>query len=183
MKQRWALFISGRGSTAQAVMDLMPELSIRLVVSSQEKVWGLVRAKRSALPVYVFSKPWDWQKLDQELRKRRITHIFLLGFMKLIPAEFLTSWQNRIWNLHPSLLPLFPGLQAIEKSYATEGDMGVTVHDVIAEMDAGQIRMQKIVMTQEQKKQAPLSLAQLRIAFGEQQLVRQWSRRMTAWNP
>lgn len=74
---------------------------------------------------------------------QKIDKIFLLGFMRLLPASFLQKWQGRIFNLHPSLLPLYPGKNAIEKSYEAGDAMGVSIHHVITEMDAGRVVLQK----------------------------------------
>lgn len=181
MLNRWALFLSGRGSTAQAVMDLMDEVQVRWIVSSKPQVWGLARAKRQGIPTSVLSPKIDWNQLDLELRRRKITHIFLLGFMRLVPLEFVRMWQGRVWNVHPSLLPAFPGLQAIERSYSSRQNMGVTVHEVIAEMDAGRIVLQKKSIIRKQQETIDLNSARKAIARDEQRLVRDLVRMKNKW--
>ncbi|PWU17614.1 MAG: hypothetical protein C5B49_08615 [Bdellovibrio sp.] len=167
---RWAVFLSGRGSTAQALFDVIDQIDVRWVVSSRASALGLKRAARCGLPTTVLASPIDWQGLDQELQQRRIEKIFLLGFMRLLPAEFVRSWRGRIWNVHPSLLPAFPGAHAMEKSFQAGAPMGVTIHDVNEEMDAGvrrrQAQAQPCVAWEEM---------QLRMAISEQRLIRDWA--------
>lgn len=186
MNKRWAVFLSGRGSTAQALFDLQDLLDIRLVISNRSKAYGLKRAARLGIPTRVL-RPTEktpeaeaklWFDIDRELKARRITHIFLLGFMKLIPASFLEEWKGRVWNVHPSLLPLYPGLEAMEKSFEERALMGVTIHDVIAEMDAGTRRLQKLVYSSKDDRPADFSSAQIRMAIQEQRLIREWAVRM-----
>lgn len=172
----WAIFLSGRGSNAEAVWENLPELDIRLVISNRAKAYGLLRAKRNGLPTLVLDQSVSWSALTEELRARKINRILLLGFMKLVPASFVQLWQGKIWNLHPSLLPDFPGLQAIEKSYEAGGRMGVSLHEVTAEMDAGPLQLQKKICDQS-KAQFSLPEAQLQISLTEQRLVRELARR------
>lgn len=169
MRKRWAILISGRGSNLQAALDLIEEIDVRLVVSSKAAAPGVTRARRMAVPVEVLATPIDWQKLQQTLQTYQITHIFLLGFMKIVPPDFVTPWQGRIFNVHPSLLPEFPGLKSIERNHQAGKPMGVTVHAVTAEMDAGKKILQKVSVPQPQH----LSLAEAKICISvdEQRLV------------
>lgn len=169
----WAVFISGRGSNLQALLDLGDDFDVRLVVSSKASAPGLLRAKRAGVPAFVLPKKIDWTALDRELRARRITHVFLAGFMKIVPAEFVARWENRILNVHPSLLPAHPGLNAIENSHAGDDDMGVTVHVVTPEMDAGPKLLQKCCLRGKRGGEFPLSRAQVLISRTEQRLVRE----------
>ncbi len=175
---RWALFLSGRGSTAQAVLENQCNLDIRLVVSSKKKTMGQVRTRRFGVPIIYFGPGMSWESLQQELQRRGIQRIFLLGFMKILPEGFLRSWGGKIVNVHPSLLPAYPGLEAMEKSYQeARGDgMGVTVHIVTSEMDAGPILQQrKLRVPQGLKTGLSFEEAQTRMAFLEQHLVRRVS--------
>ncbi|HRO68510.1 MAG TPA: formyltransferase family protein, partial [Pseudobdellovibrionaceae bacterium] len=128
--RRWAVFISGRGSNLQALLDQATVQEIRWVLSSKESAPGLLRAKRAGVPYAVLPKKIDWDELDGELRNRGITDLFLAGFMKLVPAPFVERWEGRMLNVHPSLLPAYPGLRAFEKSYEEKQEMGVTAHIV-----------------------------------------------------
>jgi phosphoribosylglycinamide formyltransferase-1 len=178
---RWALLLSGRGSTAKAVMENIGQLDIRLVVSSRKNAHGLVQARRQGLPTFIFDKTMGWDVLHQALQQRKIERIFLLGFMKIIPPDFIQKWKDKIVNVHPSLLPNFPGLEAMEKSFESVEEMGVTVHVVTAEMDAGPILLQHRVFTKDQLRTRnkdsnfSFSSAQTRMSLAEQRLVRRVS--------
>lgn len=170
--RRWAVFISGRGSNLQALLDLGSEIELRWVLSSKAKAPGILRAKRAGIPTTVLPAQIDWTALDLELRRRGIDQIFLLGFMKIIPAEFLKSWENRILNVHPSLLPQYPGLHALEKSFEDRASMGATVHIVTPEMDAGPIVLQGKTL-KAGFSEIDLAEACLRISKMEHRLVRE----------
>lgn len=165
----WAVFISGRGSNLQALLDEAADLDLRWVLSSKAKAPGLRRARRAGVPISVLSQPIDWTSLDLELRRRGISKIFLAGFMKLIPASFLQNWQGRILNIHPSLLPAYPGLRAWERAWQEGASMGVTVHVVEPEMDAGP-RLLQAKIRGEMKTLTPSQVA-LKVAVAEQALV------------
>lgn len=180
MKGRWAVFLSGRGSTAQALFDQIDQVDVRLVISNRSSAYGLKRAARLGIPTLTLAKDFAWSDVDQELRRRQIDRLFLLGFMKLIPADFIKAWTGRIWNVHPSLLPSYPGIKSLEKSHAERADMGVTIHDVTFEMDAGQKRLQHRVFSGPEASLVSLAEAQLRMAVTEQRLIRDWSARATS---
>lgn len=170
----WAVMISGRGSNLQAQLDLLSQVNLRWVISSKSSAAGILRARRHGIPVTVLPKKIDWVDLDRQLQQRRITHLFLAGFMKLIPESFVEKWQGRILNVHPSLLPAFPGLEAIEKSHAAGAPMGVTVHVVTPEMDAGPKLFQGAISTTGLDWQrVTLDQSALRISRLEQRLVRE----------
>lgn len=183
--KRWAVFLSGRGSNAEALWENLAELDVHLCVSSRKKAYGLCRARRLGIPTLTLEKNADWQKLTRELKARQINQIFLLGFMKIVPADFVDQWKSQIWNLHPSLLPDFPGLEAIEKSYEAGGCMGVTLHEVTPEMDAGPVILQKRIC-ELSKDEMSLEEAQAKISRTEQQMVRELARRKAfkerTWN-
>jgi phosphoribosylglycinamide formyltransferase 1 len=168
--RRWALFLSGRGSTAQAVMDVQSQVDLRLVISSRRQAAGLSRARRNGLPTLILPQKINWQAVQAELSARRIGFIFLLGFMRILPEDFCRRWRGRIFNVHPSLLPAFPGLQAMEKSHAAKQAMGVTVHVVTPGMDEGPAIFQKTVL--EENHQIDFQEARIRMSFKEQELVR-----------
>lgn len=176
MSPRWALFISGRGSTAQAVMDVIDWVNVRVVVSSRANAPGLFKARRAGIPTMILPQDADkqvrWSELHQSLQQRGIERIFLLGFMRIIPESFLKPWSGRIWNVHPSLLPLYPGAKALESALVDNADVGVSIHDVIPEMDAGQIRRQLWVSSAGDYNAIDFSMC-------EQQLVRDWASRQS----
>jgi phosphoribosylglycinamide formyltransferase-1 len=182
MKSRatWAVFLSGRGSNAQALWEHLAELDVALCVSSRKKAAGLLKARRLGIPALILDSKVNWSALTEALQARGINRIFLLGFMKILPGEFCAHWAGKIWNLHPSLLPDFTGAEALERSYQAGIKMGVSIHPVTAEMDAGPLCLQNQITAQAQKDFPRLSEAQMRIAETEQRLVREWAVRAQA---
>ncbi|MGE3759357.1 MAG: formyltransferase family protein [Pseudobdellovibrionaceae bacterium] len=174
--KKWAVFISGRGSNLKTLLD---DASVKIVgvVSSKKEAYGLIRCSLNEIPVHLLDKEIDWQKCHEQLLAWGATHIWLLGFMRLIPSEFIEKWQGRILNVHPSLLPAYPGIKSIEKSFADKAAMGVTVHEVIPEMDAGPVVLQEIVLPASHS--LTLEEAEFLIHKTERKLVRKASRE---WN-
>lgn len=168
--ERWAVFISGRGSNLASLLNLQTE-KLKLVVSSSPKALGVLRARRAGVPVVILPKPIKWDELNHELKRRGINRIFLLGFMKVIPAQFVEAWHRKIINLHPSLLPNYPGLESIERSFADQADMGVTVHEVVAEVDAGKMILQRRCLRSSQIPEYSLENAEFKVHIDEQRLV------------
>jgi len=157
MKRRVAILISGRGSNmaaliqAAAVEDYPAEIAV--VVANRVDAGGLEKAKAAGIPaVAVESKPFGKDRaafeaaLQAVLDQHRIDLICLAGFMRLFTADFVRRWYGRMLNIHPSLLPSFPGLdphgQALRAGVKISG---ATVHFVIPETDAGPILMQGAV--------------------------------------
>lgn len=146
-RNRWAVFISGTGSNLNALIDTRSDVDVALVVSTTPKAYGLVRARRAGIPTLILSNPIDWNALQDELVKFNISRIFLAGFMKIVPKTFVEKWESRMFNVHPSLLPAFPGLKSIQRAFEEKKPIGVTVHGVIPEMDAGpHVLQRKVVM-------------------------------------
>jgi phosphoribosylglycinamide formyltransferase 1 len=157
MKRRVAILISGRGSNMAALIkaasaDDYPA-EIVLVVSNRPDASGLEKARASGIAtVVVESKPFGKDRagfetaLQAVLDQHRIELICLGGFMRLFTAAFARAWYGRMLNIHPSLLPSFPGLdphgQALRAGVKISG---ATVHFVIPETDAGPILMQGAV--------------------------------------
>ncbi len=181
---RWAVFISGRGSNAEALWETQPQLDVHLCVSSRAKAYGLLRAKRNGIPTLLLNAKPDWSDLTGQLRKRKINRIFLLGFMKILPAAFVGEWKGRMWNLHPSLLPQFPGAHAIEESYKAGAALGISIHRVTEEMDAGPLCFQSLVLEKapDQLHVSSLEEVQLSISIREQHLVREAVMRVQNFN-
>lgn len=157
MKRRVAILISGRGSNMAALIkaassaDFPAEIS--LVISNKAGAPGLERARASGVTTEVIeSKPFGKDRagfekvLQAALERHGIELICLGGFMRLFTAEFTKAWYGRMLNIHPSLLPSFPGLDP--HGQALRGGVklsGATVHFVIPETDAGPIVMQGAV--------------------------------------
>lgn len=140
---RCAVFISGSGSTLQSLLEMQHQLEVTLVVSNKADALGLKKAKRFGRPCLIVKNPIDYQALHQQLIEYKIDRIFLAGFMKLIPASFVEKWSAKMMNIHPSLLPLYPGLDSALKSWQDQSDMGVSIHQVNEEMDQGKIFLQQ----------------------------------------
>ena len=172
---RWAFLISGQGSTLSAGLSLLGEIDVRIVVSSKPGAAGLSRARRAAVATSILPakiNPKDWKDFTDSLLQRKVNSIFLLGFMKIVPAEFVQQWRGRILNVHPSLLPSYRGLHAMEKSHAERASMGVSIHEVTEGLDEGPLVLQKEVFA---KGRSPQEFDQVRLhmAAAEQNLIRQ----------
>ena len=156
-RKRVAILISGRGSNMAALIEATKAADspaeIALVVSNVTDAAGLARAKAAGVTTAVLDhKPFGKDRaafetaLQSILDEHRIELICLAGFMRLFTAEFVQRWSGRMLNIHPSLLPSFPGLdphgQALQAGVKISG---ATVHFVIPETDAGPIIMQGAV--------------------------------------
>jgi phosphoribosylglycinamide formyltransferase 1 len=157
MKRRVAILISGRGSNMVALIEAAKAkdfpAEIVVVISNRADAGGIERANQSGIPtVTIESRRFGKDRaafeaeLQSELDRHRIDLICLGGFMRLLTAEFAQRWAGRMLNIHPSLLPSFPGLdpqgQALRAGVKISG---ATVHFVIPETDAGPIVMQGAV--------------------------------------
>ena len=151
---RWGVLISGRGSNLGALIDARAQnLDLRIVLSSSKDAAGLLRARRAGIPAGVTplrqelnrdgSNKIDWVALDLRLRQAGVTHVFLAGFMKIVPPSFIAKWRGQIVNLHPSLLPSYPGLHSIDRAFEDRAPMGLTIHEVNEEVDGGEIICQR----------------------------------------
>jgi phosphoribosylglycinamide formyltransferase-1 len=150
--KRIGILISGRGSNFEAIADHVADgdlaVEIAVVISNRPEAPGLELARRRGLcAVCIPSKGLDREVYDRtlidELRQRGVELVCLAGFMRLLSAAFIREYPNRILNIHPSLLPAFPGLdaqrQALEHGVRVAG---CTVHFVDEYLDAGPIVLQ-----------------------------------------
>ncbi len=147
-----AILLSGRGSNFLALSDAIEagEISARvgLVVSNRKEAPGLKHAReRGYETVYLPSKGTDRESygrlLVAELRKASIDIVCLAGFMRVLGPDIISEFPNRILNIHPSLLPSFPGLDAQEQALDWGAKVtGCTVHFVDEEVDHGLIIIQ-----------------------------------------
>ena len=156
INRRLGVLLSGRGSNLQAIIDAIAErrldASIAVVISNQKNAGGLERARRVGIETLTLShRGWpsrdDYDRaLVSELRKRNVRLVCLAGFMRKVGAPIIDAFPNAVLNIHPSLLPSFPGLhaqqQALDHGVKTSG---VTVHFVTADLDAGPIIVQRTV--------------------------------------
>ena len=156
-KPRVAILISGRGSNMVALVEAAKAddfpAEIAVVISNRSDAAGLARAAKEGIrTVTIESKSFGKDraafeaKLQSALEDHRIELICLGGFMRLFTAEFVQAWYGKMLNIHPSLLPSFPGLdphaQALNAGVKVSG---ATVHFVTPETDAGPIVMQGVV--------------------------------------
>jgi phosphoribosylglycinamide formyltransferase 1 len=154
MKRRVAILISGRGSNMTALVEAARAqdfpAEIVVVISNKADAAGLIRAREAGIPaIAIESKAYGQDragfetKLQSALDDYRVDLICLGGFMRLFTAAFVRRWHGHMLNIHPSLLPSFPGLdphgQALRAGVRISG---ATVHFVIPETDAGPIVMQ-----------------------------------------
>jgi phosphoribosylglycinamide formyltransferase 1 len=156
-KRRVAILISGRGSNMAALIDAARvadfPAEIVVVISNKADAGGLAKAEASGIStVIIESKPFGKDRaafeavLQSALDQHRIDLICLGGFMRLLTAEFVQRWYGRMLNIHPSLLPSFPGLDPQQQALRAGVKIsGATVHFVIPETDAGPIVMQGAV--------------------------------------
>jgi phosphoribosylglycinamide formyltransferase 1 len=151
-----AVLISGRGSNLQAVIDAIADgrldARIAIVISNRADAYGLDRARAAGIETLVRDhKGWSSRDayeavLVEDLRARDVQLVCLAGFMRLLGATFVNAFPQCILNIHPALLPSFPGLhaqrQALEHGVRFSG---ATVHLVDTNLDAGPIVLQAVV--------------------------------------
>ncbi len=153
--KRLAILLSGRGSNFEAIADSIQQgrlpARIEVVVSNLASAAGLEKARRRRLKTLVIpSRGVQREEYDRslvfELRRHRVDLVCLAGFMRILSPVFVRSFPNRILNIHPSLLPAFPGLhpqrQALEYGVRFSG---CTVHLVDEGVDSGPILLQSAV--------------------------------------
>ena len=170
--RKWAIFVSGTGSNFLSVMKSPLRKKVKVLVSSKKNAPAVAKARRLGLPVLILKKD-GWDELVSSLKSLGVDAIFLLGFMKVLPESFLNQWNHLLLNLHPSLLPAYPGLKAIERAYKDGADVGVSIHHVIAELDAGHVVKQKRVYSPEgSSKKWSLPKVVDRVHMCERRLVR-----------
>ncbi len=156
-----AILISGRGSNMQAILNSIKKQSIPInpviVISNKPTARGLRIAKRYGVKTEIVESKgfqgsrWEYdQKIIDVLSRYRITPknglICLAGFMRILSPEFIKKYKNRILNIHPAILPAFPGLDAQKRAIDSGVKYsGCTVHFVDEGIDTGQIIVQEVV--------------------------------------
>ena len=156
MNRRLGVLISGRGSNLQALIDAIRdgrlEATIACVISNRDDAAGLQRASAAGIETVVISHR-GWPTRDDhdraivgELKARGVSLVCLAGYMRLVGAPLLEAYPNAVLNIHPSLLPAFPGIDAQRQALAHGVKVsGVTVHLVTTELDGGPIIVQRTV--------------------------------------
>ena len=181
MNRRLGVLISGRGSNLQSLIDAINSgrlnASIAVVISNVHGAGGLERARAAGIePLVVSHRGWPSRDeydraLARELKARDVDLVCLAGFMRVVGAPLIDAYPNAILNVHPALLPSFPGVdaqrQALDHGVKVSG---VTVHLVTGELDAGPIVLQRAVPVLEDDTRETLSariLEQEHLAYPE----------------
>lgn len=174
------ILLSGRGSNFEAIADNVAsgklDAKIAVVISNRADAGGIELARRRGLKALVIpSKGKPREEHDREvvaaLREHQVDLVCLAGYMRLLSPWFVQQFPNRILNVHPALLPSFPGLEAQKQAF----DYGVkvsgcTVHFVDADLDHGAIIVQKVVPVLDNDDEHTLAariLAQEHVAYPE----------------
>ena len=168
MKKRIGVLLSGRGSNFEALADSVaasriPNAEIAVVVSNREGAPGIERARARGITAKVIpSKGLEREVYDRQvaavLNEARVDLICLAGYMRLLSPYFVAAFPQRILNIHPSLLPSFPGLESQRQAleYGVKF-AGCTVHFVDENLDAGPIILQAVVPVEDGDTEESLS--------------------------
>jgi phosphoribosylglycinamide formyltransferase-1 len=175
------ILLSGRGSNFEAIAKnvasgKIANARIAIVISNRAEAGGLATAKRLGIETaIILSKGKTREEHDREvvgvLQKHKVDLVCLAGYMRLLSPWFVKQFPQRILNIHPSLLPAFPGLEAQQQAFAYGVKIaGCTVHFVDEELDHGPIIVQKAVPVRDDDDEHTLAeriLEQEHIAYGE----------------
>ena len=156
MRKRLAIFVSGSGTNmeniAQKVRAGKLDCEIVLIVCDNPNAFALTRAARLGLETFVIdykrfkSKAECESEITEKLKEKKVDGILLAGYMRILNPDFVKTWQWNILNIHPSLLPKYPGTHAIRDAFqAREKETGVTIHFVDEGVDTGPIILQRPV--------------------------------------
>lgn len=154
--RKLGILVSGRGSNLQAIMDRIADgtlaLAISVVISDKGSAYALERARQAGIKTVVVerkdcaSKEEFESRIHAALQEAECELVVLAGFMRILSGDFVQKWHHKIINIHPALLPSFPGLhgQAQAAAYGVKFS-GCTVHFVDEGCDSGPIILQKVV--------------------------------------
>lgn len=168
MTKRIGVLLSGRGSNFEALADSVaagriPNAEIAVVISNREGAPGIEKAKERKIPARVIpTKGLEREAYDRQvvavLQQHKVDLVCLAGYMRLLSPFFVASYPQRILNVHPSLLPSFPGLESQRQAleYGVKF-AGCTVHFVDENLDAGPIILQATVAVRDHDTEATLS--------------------------
>ena len=168
MKKRIGVLLSGRGSNFVALAESVatgriPNAEIAIVVSNREGAPGIDKAKERGIATRIIpSKGLEREAYDRQvvavLNEHNVEFICLAGYMRLLSPYFVASFPNRILNIHPSLLPSFPGLESQRQAleYGVKF-AGCTVHFVDENLDAGPIVLQSAIPVRDDDTEVTLS--------------------------
>ncbi len=150
------ILISGRGSNMAAIIDAVvigeiPDSTVEVVISDKADGAGLEKARAKGVEAIAIERSGRTREehdaeIIAELQKRGVKFVCLAGYMRLLSPKFVEAFSNRIINIHPSLLPAYPGLNVHERVLAAgEKVSGCTVHFVNEDLDAGPVILQRTV--------------------------------------
>lgn len=154
------ILISGRGSNMLVIAEaieqgLIPNAEIAVVISDKSSAQGLIKAREKGLNTKLISRNKRSREehdaeIVAELKKHEVELVCLAGYMRLLSKDFVRAFPNQIINIHPSLLPSFPGLDAQKQAFEYGVKFtGCSVHFVDEELDHGAIILQKVVEVKE----------------------------------
>jgi phosphoribosylglycinamide formyltransferase 1 len=169
MKKQIGVLLSGRGSNFEALAESVasgriPNAEIAIAVSNREDARGIEKARAFGIEARVISsRGLEREAYDKlvitALQEKRVDLVCLAGYMRLLSPQFVAAFRNRILNIHPSLLPAFPGLEAQRQALEHGAKFsGCTVHFVDENLDAGPIVLQSCVPIEDDD--TPESLAE-----------------------
>ena len=147
------VLISGNGSNLQAILDatLSGKINGKIcgVISNKASAYGIERAKQAEIPTFIFSRKQfeSNQAMDKaiaiQIEALEADLIVLAGYMKILTSEFTQRFEGKILNIHPSLLPKYPGLNTYQRAIeAGDNEHGMSIHFVNEEVDGGAIVLQ-----------------------------------------
>jgi phosphoribosylglycinamide formyltransferase-1 len=153
-KHKLAIFCSGGGSNAEALMQYFtqhPSIEVAMLLSNKPDAFALQRAATHNIPTHTFTREaWKDGTVLQTLQSAQVTALVLAGFLWLVPDVYLQTYTDKVFNIHPALLPKFGGkgmhgLHVHEAVIAAgETETGITIHLCNAEYDKGNILYQSV---------------------------------------
>lgn len=152
MSCRVVVLLSGRGSNFQAIAEAQLPIDIVAVISNRPQAAGLAYARERGIPAVAFDHTEHADRaafddlLADEIERHQPDLVVLAGYMRILSPAFIARFEGRLLNIHPSLLPMFPGLKTHERALAEGVKVhGCTVHFVTADLDHGPIVIQAAV--------------------------------------
>ncbi|QQR79910.1 MAG: phosphoribosylglycinamide formyltransferase [Deltaproteobacteria bacterium] len=159
-KVKLGVLVSGSGTNLQAILNACKKSSypaeVAVVISNNPEAYGLIRAQKAKrLSIIISHKDFETREsfekvLHDTLKEQKVDYVILAGFMRILSPFFIKKWKNKILNIHPALLPSFPGTHAIQQAFDYGAKItGVTVHFVDEGTDTGPIILQEALAIKE----------------------------------
>ena len=156
VKKKACVFISGSGTNLKALIQSSREynfpVNIDLIISDSKKAKGLLFAKLYKIPFCILdlNKTINLESILNELKKKNISLICLAGYMKILNKKFISRFNKKIINIHPSLLPKYKGLNTFKRVLINKEKLtGCTVHYVNTKLDSGKIILKKKIIIEQ----------------------------------